>query len=101
VKETEIQAAICDYLAAKRVFFWRQNNVPVFANGHFRALPKHTPRGIPDIIAVKDGRAIFLEVKTTKGRLSDDQAEFFRLATLAGAAYHVVRSIDDVQALGL
>jgi hypothetical protein len=60
VKETVIQAAICEYLAARRVFFWRQNNMPRFDKGRgiFYKLPKYTPRRVPDIIAVRDGRAI-------------------------------------------
>jgi hypothetical protein len=79
VKETEIQAAICDYLALKRYFFWRQNNIPaVFTDTHgamrFRRLPKHQRRGIPDIIIIRKGIGIFLECKTDTGRQSADQA---------------------------
>ena len=72
MKETGIQSAICDYLAMRRVFFWRQNNLPRFdkTKGIFCKLPKHTPRGVADIIAVRDGRAIFLEVKTERGKLA-------------------------------
>lgn len=100
-KETDIQSAICEYLALRRVFFYRQNNVPVFHEGRFRRLPKHTPRGVPDILAVKDGRAIFIEVKAEKGRQSEHQKEFERDAIAAGATYALVRSIEDVQSLGL
>ena len=67
----------------------------------FYKLPEHTPRGIPDIIAVRNGRAIFLEVKSETGKLSEDQVESRRRAIEAGAQYGVVRSIDDVQAPGL
>ena len=41
------------------------------------------------------------EVKQEKGRLSPEQAEFGPQLFHAGAEYHVVRSIDDVQAIGL
>jgi hypothetical protein len=58
-------------------------------------------RGVPDIIVVKEGNFIGLEVKTDTGRLSADQVEFGRKVEAAGARYHVVRSIDDVQRLGL
>jgi len=71
--EGEAQAAICDYLTLRRVFFFRCNNLPrTFFDGagnrQFRRLPKYTPRGIADILAVKDGRAIFIEVKNEKGK---------------------------------
>jgi hypothetical protein len=105
VKETESQivSAICDYLAARRHFFYRSNNLPVFDSTRqaFRAMPKHAKKGIPDIILIKAGKFTGLEVKTAEGRLSEHQVEFARGATEAGAEYHVVRSIDDVQRLGL
>jgi hypothetical protein len=40
-------------------------------------------------------------VKTDTGRLSADQIEFGRWAKEAGAQYEVVRSIEDVQQVGL
>jgi len=101
-KETEsgIQAAICEYLAYRRHFFFRCNNVPVFHEGRFRALPKHTPRGLPDIILIEHGRFVGLEVKTKEGRQSPDQKEFERASKEAGASYYVVHSVDEVHALG-
>jgi hypothetical protein len=42
----------------------------------------------------------FFEVKNETGELSEDQNEFRRRALEAAAQYEVVRSIDDVQALG-
>jgi hypothetical protein len=65
--ERDIQSSICDYLAAKRHFFWRQNTAPSIqksADGWaFRRLPKYAKRGVPDIIMVHVGRPYFLEVK--------------------------------------
>lgn len=66
--ESEVQAAICDYLAAKRIFFVRLNNIPGFFIGkdgrkQFRSLGKYARKGMSDILAIKNGRAIFIEVK--------------------------------------
>ena len=101
--ESEIQRAICDYLALRKVFFFRCNNQPIFDPKRkvFRALPKYTMKGISDIIALKDGRAIFIEVKAEKGRVSPEQHEFARKVTLAGGTYVIAKSIDDVQRSGL
>lgn len=104
--EKEIQAAILDYLAARRHFAVRLNNIPPFnrnADGSIvmRRLPKHTPRGLADIIVVHIGRPFFLEVKRPGTYQSPDQKAFQAEAEAAGAHYAVVRSIDDVQALGL
>src|SRR5690349_12013588 len=101
--ESEVLRAICEYLALRKVFFFRSNNQPIFdpARKVFRALPKYTMKGIPDIIAIKDGRFIGIEVKTDKGRQSPEQKEFEQLCSKHGGKYIVVRSIDDVQAIGL
>ena len=106
VKESDIQSAICDYLAMKGRCFWRSNNIPGFnRNGDgtitMRRLPAHTPRGLPDIIVIRGGAFYGLEVKTTKGRQSPEQKEFQSMVEKHGGKYFVVRSIDDVQAIGL
>jgi hypothetical protein len=64
-------------------------------------LPKHTPQGIADIPVGKDGVAHFTQVKSDNGGLSTEQQEFRVNVLAAGATCAVVRSIDDVAALGL
>jgi hypothetical protein len=64
-------------------------------------MPKHTPKGVSDIIVVHVGRPYLLEVKRMGTYQSPEQKEFQRSAEAAGALYAVVRSIEDVQALGL
>ncbi|MGY3406121.1 hypothetical protein ACVWZV_002234 [Bradyrhizobium sp. GM5.1] len=101
--EIEIQAAICDYLAFRKVFFWRSNNTPIYdrTRNAFRRMPKYALHGIPDIIVIRDGRFIGIEVKRANGTLSEHQVEFERSCLLAGGQYLVARSIDDVIAFGL
>ena len=103
VKETEIQNAICEYLAVKRHFFWRSNNTGVYdpTRKIFRAMPKYAKHGVPDIIVIRDGFFIGLEVKTPKGRLSEHQKTFHKECKEVGGEIYTVRSIDDVINLGL
>jgi hypothetical protein len=56
-RESDIVSAICDYLAARHHFYWRQNIAPTFdsTKGVFRRMPKHALRGVPDIILIKNG----------------------------------------------
>lgn len=101
-KENEIQNEIFDYLLKKNVFFWRANNVPVYGKNNagkymYRALPKHTPKGIPDIIAIHEGVVFCLEVKREGARLSEHQAHFGIKVLENGGIYAVVRSVNDVQ----
>lgn len=104
--ETPTQAAICDYLALKKHWFIRINNIPVYDTKRkiFRAMPKYTPKGVADILVLRKTdslpEVIWLEVKD-KGKQSPEQKEFARGVEEVGAEYHVVRSIDDVQELGL
>jgi hypothetical protein len=102
-KETEIQAAICEYLGLKGYLFSRTNNSPIYdkTRGEFRALPKYTRRGWPDICLIDHGRFVGIEVKAEKGRLSPEQEELGSEIEKHGGVYIVARSIDDVQAFGL
>lgn len=101
--EKDIQRAICDYLALKNHFFWRNNNTPIYdtVGQKFRAMPKYTMKGRPDIEVIKDGYYIGLEVKRSKTYQSADQKVFEKLVKVSGGEYHVVRSIDDVRNIGL
>lgn len=103
MKETDIQFSICEYLALKGYFFWRQNNIPRYNKDRkvYFSMPKYALNGIPDIILIKDGQFIGLEVKTPQGRKSKAQEAFEKGSTEAGAQYHIVRSIEDVQKIGL
>jgi len=100
IKETQIQTAICDYLAHKKLFFWRQNTGGMFRDNRWFAMPKYSKKGIPDILLVKDGLFIGLEVKRPKGRQSDHQKAFEQECKKAGGQYYIITSVEDVQKLG-
>ena len=101
--ESDIQLAICDYLSVRKHFFWRSNTTPIFDSkrGTFRRMPKYAISGVPDVILVKDGTFIGLEVKRPTGQISASQALFKERLERSGGRYHIVTSIDDVQKLGL
>lgn len=104
--EGDIQNSICEYLEMKRRFFFRLNNIPAFNRSEgggvtMRRLPKFTPRGLPDIIVVAGGLFIALEVKSAIGKQSPEQKIIEADIKKHGGRYFVVRSIDDVQSIGL
>jgi hypothetical protein len=101
--EKDVQSAILDYLAIKHYFFWRSNNTPIFDSKRqiFRGMPKYALHGTPDIIVIHNGKFIGLECKSDKGKQSESQIKFQKGCIDAGGTYAVVRSIDDVQAIGL
>jgi hypothetical protein len=87
--EKEAQAAILDYLVTRGHFAIRLNNQPIYDPSRkiFRTLPKHTPKGLPDILVVRNP-ITFIEVKGLTGRLSYDQIEFKERCTQSGAQPH-------------
>lgn len=56
-------------------------------------------KGIADLYALKNGRSVWIEVKTPKGRQSVDQVAFEQDVKQHGGAYIVARSVDDVGVL--
>lgn len=55
--------------------------------------------GWPDFqLILPKGRIGFIELKVGDGKLSDEQAEFRRLAIKAGCGYAICRSVDEVEA---
>lgn len=57
------------------------------------------PPGFSDLIALKDGRTIFIEVKAAKGKPSPAQLNFIRQMKKNGFSAGVVYSMDDVMEL--
>lgn len=99
--ESAIQRQICDWLFESSYFFWRSNNIPVFGISNdgqrrFRSLPKYTPRGLPDIFVLVQGRIVALEVKRQGAKLRHEQ-EAFKVHFLEnGGEYYVVHNVPEV-----
>ena len=51
--------------------------------------------GISDFTAIKEGRTVWVEVKTDKGKQSERQVEFQALIEGHGGEYIVIRSLED------
>jgi hypothetical protein len=56
-------------------------------------------KGAADLVALKDGRTVWLEVKTATGRQSDYQRDFEKTIAAHGGQYRVVRGVADVEDL--
>lgn len=98
MKESDIQKAVIEYLKIKHIFHYRQNSGAFMtkSGGFMRAT---SVNGLPDIVAIKDGIYVGLEVKTEKGKQSEAQKHIQNEVTKAGGLYFVVRSVDDVKVI--
>lgn len=101
--ETQIQNSICEYLAIKGHFYTRINTAGIYSvkRQSFLKRSPHSKNGMSDILVVHVGVPYFIEVKTPTGKQSDEQKQFQADVEKAGGIYAVVRSIEDVQKLGL
>lgn len=93
--EKEIQSSILEYLQARGLYCWKQNNVGIKKpNGKY--IPSNK-KGVSDILGLtKSGRFFAIEVKRSNGKMSFDQAEFqFAIRANNGIAF-VAKSVDEV-----
>jgi len=99
--ENKVQSAVLRRLKKAGIFCWRQNNLAIFdpkMNG-YRA--HNGLKGVPDILAIINGKFTGFEIKTPKGRQSADQKLFENRCKRNGGDYYLIRSVDDLDAIGL
>ena len=101
--EKDVQLAICDYLAYRKCMYWRQNTTGMYDAGKqvFRKLPKYAKAGVPDIIVIKNGHFIGIEVKKKGGKQSENQVKFQKELEANGGKYFLVTNVTDVINIGL
>jgi hypothetical protein len=102
--EKDIQRQVCEYLALKKHFFWRQNTTPIYdpTRKTFRAMPKYSMKGVPDIIVLTDGGfSVFLEIKRKGQRLRPDQVSFKERCEKIGCEYYTITDVSQLKDIGL
>lgn len=71
-------------------------NVGRFKTEDGRWFDTGLPKGFSDLMAVKDGKVYFLEVKTDKGKASKEQLNFLAvMRDKYGCVAAIVRSVED------
>ena len=102
--ESKIQLEIMRYLRKQGHLFWRFSPETYNATLGRHIKHEYVPSGLPDIMLVDKeqyGQLVGLEVKTKRGRASADQLVMQKRFHLNNARYEIVRSVEDVKALGL
>lgn len=94
--EHDIQVGIVNYLRLKKIFCFA---VP---NGGLRNLKtaaflkkEGATAGVSDLIILRKGECIFVEIKTKTGRQSPEQKVFQAAVELLGFKYLIFRNLDD------
>ena len=87
--ETDIRRQVTDYLQLRQYFcFYVLQGLGAY-------------KGIPDLIAAKDGRVLFIELKTARGRQSEHQKKFQADLEAHGGEYVLCRGVDELQKRGI
>ena len=101
--ENQVTAAIIEGLTAKGYKVWKTFSppAPIFRDGEmiFRRRKKELQTaGLPDLIALGHNRLLFIEVKATDGKLSQEQFEFqINIEAVTRVNGLVAKSWDDVE----
>lgn len=106
ISETDVQSSIIDYLTIEETLghltFQRINNIPVYDDKikKYRRMPKGTKKGYPDIIVLKRGRFIGLEIKKSSGgKQSIHQKEMEKLIKNQNGEYYLITSLEEARAV--
>ena len=92
--EGQIQKAVFQYLRTRNIPCWRMNVIGIpKMDGTFRP---NSMAGFADILAMFQGTAVALEVKTNKGKQTEKQKEFQKEFERGGGSYHIVRNVEQV-----
>jgi len=103
MKETDIQRAILDYLAARHMLAFRMNTGAMVSEykGKKRFMRFGTP-GMADVLTfgryhfMDVSMPIWIEVKAEKGKQSELQKSFQKQVEREGHRYILAWSVDDV-----
>lgn len=99
-RESVLLAQILRYLEMRRILHWRMPVQGVMRSSRGRVSFSKSPiAGFPDIAGVHCGVFFALEVKTSKGKVSELQRAWLVDLNNAGARADVVRDLLDVDAI--
>lgn len=97
--ETDIQDNIRLALSKTCVIF--RANVGGFYTDYGGFISTGLPDGFPDLFGFRkrDGKMVFIEVKTAKGRVRKEQAHFMEVMDGYDVLHGIARSVEDAEAI--
>lgn len=97
--ETILQNKIREQCSDIAVLF--RVNTGVFSTADGRRISTGVPVGFSDLVGFRrrDGKAVFIEVKTATGRPTKKQLEFLESVRRAGALAGIARSVEEARGI--
>ncbi|XWW48381.1 VRR-NUC domain-containing protein [Fibrella sp. USSR17] len=93
-KTNALTRAIVDFLNLSGHVATRLQSTGTYRADLQKYVPSQQRRGLPDVSAVVNGRAVYIEVKVGKDRLSTDQREAIADLKKAGAAVYIANDFQ-------
>lgn len=90
----DLTRAVVDFLTYSGHFATRLQSIGTYREDIKKFVGSQQRRGLPDVFAVVHGRAVFVEVKYGKDRLSDDQKEAIGELERAGAKVYTAKDFQ-------
>lgn len=99
MRESELLSFAITCLKQSGLVFWRVPNGAVRHTLNKREFYKPSPiKGFPDLAGVfPNGKFFAIEIKTDKGKLSEDQKNWITKLNMTGAIALVLRSKDEIR----
>lgn len=102
ILEANVKKAVYKYLSVKGYFWWPSKTVGVWSKKKQCYLKDPwLKKGISDIMLLKGGVLYALELKGSETPWSKEQQQFEYDISSEGGQYYIIRSIDDLQEIGL
>lgn len=105
MKEADLKRQIEDWLTLQQNLgnlLWLRLNAGDFieVRGETRRRVKGCPKGTADLFILKSGLPpMFIELKATGGRMSQEQRDFGAMVFKHGGFYCVMQSLDEVMGI--
>lgn len=100
VLERDIELKLLHWLNISGWFAWKNPTKPSFIEVGGRKVLKNRAKfeivGASDIIAIRDGRVLFIEVKRPGGTQREGQVAFQSAIERHGGRYVLVKSLDEL-----
>ena len=94
-KETQLQKDCLAYLRAKNIFCWRQNSGALKTEKGFIRFTDIN--GLPDIIAIINGRFVGFELKLKGKYPSKVQRQTHKQIEKAGGKVYIIRDLNELK----
>ena len=105
MNEHDLQTDIAEAMRADNWVVIRINSLKAKIFGRWQVayrifgLGKDSNRGFPDLLCLKEGRFLLIEVKKPKGKLRTSQEIFRNFVQRYGVTVHILDHIDQVKGL--